>query len=136
MMFATINWKFDELDECHTFAADQDLYLTVLRGLFDQAPSTVAALVELHASILRHAEHDLDPDGYLAAVAVLFGLVRAVRQARREIPGEVVLTTVAYLVQAARLRRYRLDYSGHLELARSWLAHAFLVGDVEGGDPR
>ncbi|MEV0066668.1 hypothetical protein [Amycolatopsis sp. NPDC050768] len=136
MMLTAINTQFDELDEFTTFRAGLDAYLKVLSTVFAQASSTKSALIELHASILRHARSDLAPKEHLAAAAVLFGLTRAVQQARRAVPDSAVFNTVAYIVQATRTRIYQAEHGEHLELARSWMAHVYLVGDVEGSGPR
>ncbi|MFI5606878.1 hypothetical protein [Amycolatopsis sp. NPDC051903] len=136
MMLATINNKFDDLDEFTTFRVGLDAYLNAVSTVLGQAPTIKSGLIELHASILRHACNGLAPKEHLAAAAVLFGLTQAVRQGRHDVPSYAVRNTVAYLVQATRSPVYETNSSQYLELARSWMAHAYLAAGVEGGDPR
>ncbi|QRP46044.1 hypothetical protein [Amycolatopsis sp. FDAARGOS 1241] len=136
MMLTAINNKFDDLDEFTTFRSGLDAYLKAVSTVFDQAPTTQEGLIELHASILRHACNGPAPKEHLAAAAVVFGLTRAVQQARRVVPGYAVRNTVAYTVAATRHRVYEAEHAELLELARSWMAHAYLVGEVECGGPR
>ena len=108
----------------------------VLRPILADFASAEQALIELHASMLRHAARELVPEYFTAAAAIIFGLVRAIQHSTEQMPEEVVLTTVAHAMQSALLNGSDPSQSRHLDLARSWLAQAYLIAGTDGGDTR
>jgi hypothetical protein len=116
-----------------TMVADE---VDELRPLFAEFATFELALLELHASMLRHASRQSSPEEFTDPAAIVVGLVRAIQQARQAVPDEVVLTTVAHAMCGAVTAGWDPGRSRHLNLARSWLAHADLIAGAEGGDVR
>ncbi|GAB3375702.1 hypothetical protein [Amycolatopsis echigonensis] len=94
-----------------------------------------AALVELHATMLRSATGDVTtvPERMTVPAAVLFGLTRAVQHGGRAVSDDVVLRCVAHVLAAVHSPNYGADHRRHLDMARSWMAQAYLLAGVEAG---
>ncbi|MFD5089006.1 hypothetical protein ACFWMR_00290 [Amycolatopsis thailandensis] len=110
-----------------------------LRPLFARYDDTEEAVIALHAVFLRKAAMISCPDDFAVPAAVLFGLGRALRPGCRIVPDDVVLNVLAHTIRAALAAaedRDTVDTRRHLELARSWMAHAHLVAGVESGGAR
>lgn len=95
--------------------------------------SPEAALVELHATMLRFAtSHVVNvPKNMTTPAAVLFSLTRAVQHGGRAVTDDVVLRCVAHVLAAVHSRFDVLDRDRHLDMASSWAAQAYLLAGVE-----
>lgn len=94
-----------------------------------------AALVELHAAMLRFTpSHIVNvPEAMTTPAAVLFGLTRAAQHGGRVVTDDVVLRCVAHVLAAVHSPSYLPDHKRHLDMARSWVAQAFLLAGAEAG---
>ncbi|WP_340686363.1 hypothetical protein LCL61_08740 [Amycolatopsis coloradensis] len=116
-----------------------DEEVELLRPLFAKYDTNEDAVIALHAVFLHKAAMISCPDDFAVPAAVLFGLGRALRPECRVVPADVVLNVLAHTIRAALAAadaRDTVDARRHLELARSWMAHAYLVAGVESGGAR
>lgn len=111
-----------------------------LRPWLDSFDSGKAALTELHATMLRLATNcDVAyvPEDMTVPAAVLFGLTRAVQQGSpahgRTVTVETALRCVAHVLAAVHTPAHQPNRSRHLDMARSWMAQAYLDAGVEAG---
>ncbi|KZB82757.1 hypothetical protein [Amycolatopsis regifaucium] len=118
--------------------ADDVEVLRPLLAKYKNYETAEAAVIALHAVFLHRAALAFRPDKFAVPAAVLFGLGRALQPGYRTVPDEVVLNVIAHAIRAALAADdwQQHDDGSHLELARSWMAHAYLVAGVESGGAR
>lgn len=98
--------------------------------------SAEAALVELHATMLRLATSLVVniPEDMTTPAAVLFSLTRAVQHDGRAVTDDVILACVAHVLAAVHTPGYhQAQRRRHLDMARSWAAQAHLLAGAEAG---
>jgi hypothetical protein len=142
----------DHVDTEYSFGRELNVEIDVreLAPWLADFASNEAALIELHSSMLRYARRVTNvPENMTTAAAVIFGLTRAVQHGTRQakdsygayaietVPEDVVLACVAHVLAAVHSPTYLADHARHLDLARSWMAQAYLhAGVATAGEAR
>ncbi|MEV4599466.1 hypothetical protein AB0K15_18900 [Amycolatopsis sp. NPDC049253] len=110
-----------------------DQALTYLTRWLDSVSDQEDALIEMHAAIVRRAQagwrSELDHVSEVAAV--VSGLARAVQHSRTPMPADVLLNLLAHALCALWLDWTSSDRKDHLQMARNWMAQAYLVAGVQ-----
>ncbi|MEV0065386.1 hypothetical protein [Amycolatopsis sp. NPDC050768] len=107
--------------------------LAYLTRWLDSVSDQEDALIEMHAAIVRRAQagwrDQLDHVSEVAAV--VFGLTRAVQHSRTPMPADVLLNLLTHALCSLWLDWMCSDRKDHLQMARNWMAQAYLVAGVQ-----